>query len=293
VFDKEPQEVKDFSIGWSDWLGSLLTIASSSWAPPAGITIDASSNTTTSALVRVSGGTWGETYELFNTIVASNGESETRSIIITIRRSVAYCTPLEVRRRMFGGSGSGGSATTAALPAAELEALIEQASRMFDLECGVEEGYFNPAPIPIATQQTFYGDGTNYLRLPPYVSGSLSTSITVPDGYMAPNFVEQGGYLVLSSSSGVLPPFRSFYNCSWPGWWSGVAITVSAVWGYRETPADVKMAVIELAINLERETDPAGLRLKDLEGQPLREKIPPRVLEIAKKYRMKSGPVFV
>lgn len=291
MFNKEPQEVKDFSIGWSDWLG-VLTIASSSWTSPTGITIDASSNTATATLVRVSGGTWGETYELFNTIVASNGESETRSIIITIRRSVAYCTPLEVRRRMFGGSGSGGSATKGALTVPELDALIEQASRMFDLECGVPEGYFNPAQIPIATERTFYGDGSNYLRLPPYVAGTLNTLITLPNSYTAPTFVERDGYLVLSSG-GVLPPFRRFHNCLWPGWYSGVSVTVSAIWGFRETPADVKLAVIELVINLERETDPAGLRLKDLEGQPLREKLPPRVLEIAKKYRMKTGPVFV
>jgi hypothetical protein len=164
---------------------------------------------------------------------------------------------------------------------------------MFDLECGVPEGYFNPAPIPIATEQTIYGDRTNYLKLPPYISGSLNTTLSVPEGYTAPDFVERNGYLVLSSSDGVLPPFRHFYNCSWSGWWSGVGITVSAIWGYRETPADVKLAVIELVINLWRETDPASLRLKDLEGQPLREKLPPRVMEIAKKYRMKSGPVFV
>jgi hypothetical protein len=291
MFTKEPTEELNFGINWSDWLGSL-TITSSSWSSPSGITIVTSSIDGPSTMVRLSGGTWGETYELSNTIIASNTESETRSIIIRIQRSVAYCSSLEVRRRMFGGSGSGGSATKTALSDAELDALIEQASRMFDLECGVPEGYFNPAPIPIATEKTFYGDGGNYLSLPPYISGTLNTSITLPDGYTAPAFVERDGYLVLTSG-GVLPPFPRFHNCCWPGWYSGVSVTISAVWGYRETPADVKLAVIELVINLERETDPAGLRLKDLEGQPLREKLPPRVLEIAKKYRFKTGPAFV
>jgi hypothetical protein len=291
VFNKEPTEVLDYEIDWSDWLAGL-TISTSSWTIPAGITNVADSNTTTKTLIRLSGGTWGEVYELFNTIIASDGETETRSILIRIQRSVAYCSPIEVRRRMFGGSGSGGSATKAALSDAELDALIEQASRMFDLECGVPEGYFNPAPIPIATEQTFYGDGTNYLRLPPYIAGTLNTAITLPEGYTTPTFVERNGYLILSNG-GILPPFQRFHNCSWPGWHSGVSVTISAVWGYRETPADVKLAVIELVINLERETDPAGLRLKDLEGQPLREKMPPRVMGIAKKYRLKIGPVFV
>lgn len=292
MFTKEPTEELDFGINWSDWLGSL-TISASSWSAPSGITIVTNSIDGPNTIVRLSGGTWGETYELFNTITASpDSEIETRSLVIGIQRSVAYCSTLEVRRRMFGGSGAGGSATKAALSDAELEALIEQASRMFDLGCGVPEGYFNPAPIPIATERTFYGDGGNYLSLPPYIAGSLNTSITLPSGYTTPTFVELDGYLVLSSG-GVLPPFQRFHNCSWPGWYSGVPITVSAVWGFRETPADVKLAVIELVINLERETDPAGLRLKDLEGQPLRERLPPRVLEIAKKYRFKTGAVFV
>lgn len=193
---------------------------------------------------------------------------------------------------MSGRSGAGGTATTNALPEDELTALIEQASRFFDLECNVEPGYFEPAG-DTATSKTVYGNGTNYLRLPPYVPGSLNTSITLPDGYTVPSFTEQNGFLVITTSSGVLPPFQHFHNCLWSGWPSGVGVTVSARWGFVATPADVKMAVIELVINLERETDPAGLRLKDLEGQPLREKMPPRALEVAKKYRLSAGVAFV
>jgi hypothetical protein len=193
---------------------------------------------------------------------------------------------------MSGGSGAGGSATTTALPPAELEALIEQASRIIDLECGVPEGYFNPAPIPIATSKTFYGNGTNYLQLPPYIEGSLNTTLTLPDGYTAPTFTEKDGFLVLNSS-GVLPPFSGFSNVCWPGWYSGVGITVSAIWGFRETPADIKLAVIELVINLCRETDPASLKLTNLEGQALRETLPPRVKEIVRKYRPRIGVAFV
>ena len=205
---------------------------------------------------------------------------------------MTYCTKTEVRRRAFGGSGSGGSATTAALPDEELDALIEQASRFFDLECGVEPGYFEAAG-DTATSKTIYGNGTNYLRLPPYVAGSLNTAITLPEGYTAPSFIEQNGFLVLTTSTGVLPPFHYLHNCCWAGWVAGVAVTVSARWGFEATPADVKMAVIELVINLWRETDPATLRLIDLERQPLRERVPPRSLEVAKKYRMRSGAVFV
>lgn len=290
MFTKEPTEVSTFSIDWSDWLGSL-TISSSTWSVPAGLTNDDDTNTSTTTLITLSGGTWGATYELANTITASNGEVETRWLLIRIQRSVGYCIPNEVRRRMFGGQGSGGSATAAALPPAELEALIEQASRMFDLECGVPEGYFNPVEIPIATNKTLYGNGSNYLRLPPYIPGSLNSSISLPEGYTAPTFTELDGHLVINSG-GVLPPFRRSYDW-WVGWNSGVAITVSAIWGYRETPADVKLAVIELVINLWRETDPATVKLVNLEGQPLRERMPPRVAAVAKKYRFQTGAAFV
>jgi hypothetical protein len=290
MFTKEPTEILDYSINWPDWLGDL-TISTSAWSVPPGITKDADSNTSSTTLIRLSGGIWGETYELSNTITAGM-QTETRSFYIRIQRSVAYCSSTEVRRRAQGGAGAGGSATTASLTPAELDALIEQASRMFDLECGVPEGYFNPVEIPIATTKTIYGDGGNYLQLPPYLPGTLS--ITVPSDYTTPTYAEQNGHLVLTTESGLLPPSNRFYNLSGSGWWSGVAVTVSAVWGWRETPQDVKAAVIEWVLNLWRETDPAAVKLVGLEGQPLRESIPPRVKAIARKWRGKvAGPAFV
>lgn len=200
---------------------------------------------------------------------------------------MAYCTKEEVRRRAHGGSGSGGTATTTALSDAELDALIEQASRVFDLECGVDPGHFEPASST-ATERTFYGDETGWLRLDPYVAGSLSATITMPDGYTVPEFVERNGYLVRSGSS-VLVDTR-YAADPWP---IGVPVTVTARWGYAATPADVKMAIIEFVLNLWRETDPVNVKLVSLEGQPLREKMPPRVAMIAKRYRGKNRPAFV
>lgn len=288
MFFKEPTETRDVGLNWSDWLvdidGDALTIVSSIWSSPAGITIDDDDINDSTTVVRLSGGTWGETYELTNTITASNGETETRFLLIRIQRSVAYCTPVEVRRRAAGGMGAGTSATEISLPTAELEALIEQASRIFDRACGVPDGWFNPVAIPVATEKIIYGDGSNYLRLPPFIPGSLSSSIALPDGYTAPTFTEQGDYLIINSS-GILPPFPHFHNALWPGWYTGVPITVSAIWGYYETPPDVKAAVIELVLNLWRETDTASVKLLNLDGLALREKLPPRVLSISKHRR--------
>lgn len=199
---------------------------------------------------------------------------------------MAYCTKDQVR-------AAGTGITTSSSPSATddlLDDLIESASRFFDLEAGVNPGHFEAAG-PTATARTFYGDGTNYLKLDPFVEGSLNTTITLPDGYTVPTFTERNGYLVINTN-GTLPPFTSFYNSWWPGWSSGVAVTVLARWGYVATPADVRYAVIELVINLLRETDPAALKLVSIDNLPIREKCPPRVLEIAKRYRS-QGVVFV
>lgn len=204
---------------------------------------------------------------------------------------MSYCTKDEVRRRSAGGSGSGGTATTTAWPDAEVDALIEQVSRVFDLECGVEPEHFEAATGP-STARTFYGDGTNYLRLDPYVADSL-TGISLPAGYAAPDYVERDGYLIITAPDGSLLTRRGFSNLWCGGWREGVPVSVTAQWGYSATPADVKLAIIEWVINLRWETDPQSIKLTNLEGQPLREKIPPRVAEIARFYRLKHRTVFV
>lgn len=153
----------------------------------------------------------------------------------------------------------------------------------------------------VATARTFYGDGTNLLKVDPYVPGTLNTTLGMPTGYTAPTFTERNGFLWLSSSTGVLQIPRS-YSIGWDGypyagggygWPLGVPIAVTAKWGFEATPADVKMAIIEWAINIWRETDPAGLKLVGLEGQVLREAVPPRVAEVIKFYRFNSSRVTV
>lgn len=180
-------------------------------------------------------------------------------------------------------------ATTTALPDDELDDLIEKASRYFDLLCGKPSGYFEAAGS-VVSDRTFYGDGTHFLKVDHYVSGSLSPTLTLPAGHTAPDFVERNGRLQIVSSNGVLLGRSS--SLAFEGWWSNVPITISARWGFEATPEDVKLAIIELVVNLWRETDPANVKLVNLEGQPLRERCPPRVWEIASRYRLK-GATFI
>jgi hypothetical protein len=166
-----------------------------------------------------------------------------------------------------------------------LEELIKRASRMIDLACGVSPGYFEAADSDaVATSQTIYGSGGQWLRLPPYVPGSI-TSVTFPDGYTALEYIERDGYLVRKTADG-------FVASQWiypSGWYDGIPIAVTAKWGYEETPDDVKHAVIEMVINLWRETDPATVKMTNIEGQVIRESLPPRVKEVVKRYRMKEA----
>jgi len=297
TYSKEATAVGTYEIDWTSWLAEVpgRTIATSTFTVPAGITNDADSNTTTKATIQLSGGTWGQSYEIENHIVASNGDEQSASITIKIQYSTAYCTAADLKALAQGMTAS------ATPPASDtlITDLIERVSRLFDLECGVPEGYFNGPLYPTATARTFYGDGTSYLKLPPYIPGTLNTTITVPTGYTAPDFIEKDGYLVQATSDGFLlnnQAVASFTNKGvWTSkWWAGIPITVTAKWGYASTPADVKLAVIEWIINVWRETDPASQRLVNLDGMALRERCPPRVMEVIKRYRMKTAEaVFV
>lgn len=197
-----------------------------------------------------------------------------------------------ITRAEFRGAGTmpkTAQATTTALPDDELDDLIEKASRFFDLLCGKPPGYFEAAGST-ASERTFYGDGSYFLKIDRYVPGSLNPTLTLVSGYTAPDFVERGGYLQITASNGARLS-RSF-SLSSEGWWPGVPITISAKWGFEATPEDVKLAIVELCVNLWRETDPANVKLVNLEGQPLRERCPPRVWEVARKYRLK-GVTFI
>lgn len=190
----------------------------------------------------------------------------------------------------FRGSGSMpviAQATASAIPDEEVESLLLKASRLFDLICGVDEGYFEAAG-QAATNRTFYGDGTHYLKIDPYVSGSLNTTITLPDGYTAPEFVERQGYLVISNS-GTLSSRLAPFPCS-GGWFAGVPVTISARWGLAAIPEPVKQVVIKWAAELWRITDPANQKLLAIEGQPISpQRIPPFAEQVAKRYRSNLG----
>lgn len=282
TYSKEPSAVATFENDLTDWLNGR-TITASTWTVPAGITKDDDdiASPAVKTTITLSGGTWEASYDITNHITASGGQEQDFTFTVKMQYDVRYVSINEVRASAQG-------MTASAAPSADNDLvlkLIERASRTFDREVGVPDGYFNPPLYPHATARTFYGDGTNILKLDPYVAGSLEETITVPENYTAPDYIAQNGYLIRSSDTGIPNSIGRYDNY---GWMARIPVTVTAQWGYEYTPADVKSAVIELAINLWREVDPATAKLSGMDGSIRRETIPPRVSEIVKFYRANS-----
>lgn len=83
-FTKDPNETLDFTFDWSSWLPSGDTISTSVFTVDAGITNASSSNTTTTAIIFLSGGTAGTRYKVANRITTAGGRIAERTIIINV-----------------------------------------------------------------------------------------------------------------------------------------------------------------------------------------------------------------
>lgn len=190
--------------------------------------------------------------------------------------------------------------------------IATSASRFFDNLCKVDAGFFSAATG--ATAKTFYGDGTAYLKLPPYIGTIAPASVAIVDNdsnvVETPVYFEQNGYLVIKGYGAGVPTRDvsnagpTFFSNSWPSTWNsysspfntGVAtyfkgwpvnlkITVTANWGFAAVPADVQQAVIQLAIHQWRVGDPAFTAISQ-SGQPYAAPaIPVQVQTIVDNYR--------
>ena len=83
--NKDPSDVLVLGRNWTAFLDGD-TIATSTWAAEAGLTVDSESETATQTSVQISGGTAGSVYRLTNTItLTTSGETINRSIIVTVK----------------------------------------------------------------------------------------------------------------------------------------------------------------------------------------------------------------
>lgn len=86
VFPKDPEAKLWYGLDWADdgWLGSD-TIVSATWTVPTGLTKLSETNTTTTALVKLSGGTANTDYTVTCHIVTAAGDEDDRSLLIQVR----------------------------------------------------------------------------------------------------------------------------------------------------------------------------------------------------------------
>lgn len=84
-FVKDPDAILDYQVNWATWLG-VDTISTSTWVVPTGITQVSVANTTTTATIKLSGGTVDTDYTLVNRIVTAGGRTDDRSIVMRIRQ---------------------------------------------------------------------------------------------------------------------------------------------------------------------------------------------------------------
>jgi len=79
TFTKDPNEVLDYVVDWTSWLGGADTIATSAFTVPTGLTLTSSSNTSTTATVWLSDGIATQSYTVTNQVVTAGGRTVERS----------------------------------------------------------------------------------------------------------------------------------------------------------------------------------------------------------------------
>ena len=82
--DKDPDEILDYQIDWTDRLAGD-TIASSTWVVPDGLTEASSSNTTATTTVWLTGGTLDDDYEILNRITTTGGRTMDQTVKLRVR----------------------------------------------------------------------------------------------------------------------------------------------------------------------------------------------------------------
>lgn len=122
-----------------------------------------------------------------------------------------------------------------------------------------------------ATQQVVFSDGTAYLELPPYQTGSITqVRYGATDGQIvaATDYTIQGQMLRLVNYYGYTG-FYPYYPHFTSGWGRG-PYYITAKWGYGPAPADIIQITLELAINIFQATESGGIRqYESVEGDTI------------------------
>lgn len=192
-----------------------------------------------------------------------------------------------------------------------LSACLTRASRTFDRYTGHKPDYFAAGSSgQTASAREFWGDGTDYLQIDPYLA-TPALVVAMPSAYDVPPYLEsrslpqtddgQGFYLIRTYGDdhsrfaalrdGRFDSFAIDLNYNGPvGWPNGICVTITGKWGWPAVPEDVKEAVLETAVAIFRGKDQAFARVVNLEtSTTISDALPPRAKLIADRYRMGRG----
>lgn len=169
------------------------------------------------------------------------------------------------------------------------ELLAKAASRKFDTLCEVSDNFFATAQSPASfTTRDFYGDDTDFILLDPFTElNNVDPVVIDPESsYDLPPYQVSGGGLLIRR--GAYPSIdERFFPNRFTGWRSGVKVTVSANWGWVETPADIVVAVCKLAMQAWRLSDPVNAEVTESSAEPLIDGLPASVWPTVEQYRKK------
>lgn len=192
--------------------------------------------------------------------------------------------------------------------------ILPRASRLFDQYCGLPPGYFDAYDgAAVASARKFWGNGTNFLKVDPYLSTHTPT-VAMPTGWNTPTFLEVNpfAHAQQATANGEFFLVRTYGDSEsrWEGlrtmhndlgasfnldlssdteygWPDGIKVTVTAKWGWDAIPADVTEAVAELTVAIWRGRDQAFARVVNLDtNQQIAGALPERTRLIADKYRI-------
>lgn len=195
-----------------------------------------------------------------------------------------------------------------------ISVIIPRASRLIDAYIGVSDGYFSKgSSSQTASARTFWGDGTDYLSVDPYLSATTPT-LTMPTGFSVLGWIEANPYQRnrMSIGSGefflvrtygddgnryaALNERRDYFYAEFSnqidylGWPAGIKVTVTAKWGWDAIPADITEACLETVASIWRSKDQAFARAVAIDGAVvINDPMPPRARMVLDGYKLGRG----
>lgn len=179
--------------------------------------------------------------------------------------------------------------------------LATAASRLFDKLTEVPDDFYAVTSGSFVNRD-FIGDGTAYLKLDPYTALNDTDPVLINDNTIddpeftsenVPDYVNRDGMLVVLSKTNQGGNSRVMAdNFRFTGWPDGGQIRVSAKWGFAAIPQDITFAVIQIALQMFRTSDPAFAIVSGTD-KAIGPTYPKFVTDTVEQYKGQYSRVFV